>query len=115
MTLLLLLLLSDVRPLTAAQVCAIRWSADHRFVSVAMRRAIFTRDHVAWTARACCVIDHRVPRALGGSDTLENLQVQPRADAHAKDRDESRLHRAVCRGEMTLAAAQDAMRHWTAP
>ncbi len=115
MTLLLLLLLSDVRPLSLATVCHTRWSADHRHVTLAMKRAVFLRDGVPWTDRHHLIIDHVVPRQLSGADTLSNLQIQPRTMAHAKDRDESRLHRAVCRGEMTLAAAQEQMRHWTAP
>ncbi len=110
--LLLALLAADVRPLSLHTICTTRWAADHRFVSVALRRQVFARDHVAWTARACCVVDHRVPRELGGADVMENLWVQTVADAHRKDVSENALHRAVCAGTVTLETAQGEMRRW---
>ena len=50
--LLALALTIDVRPLTTAQVCAIRWAHDSRHVTVAMRKAVFARDGIPWTDRA---------------------------------------------------------------
>jgi len=41
------------------------------------------------------VVDHVFPLCAGGSDTVSNLQWQPRARATAKDRDERRLCAAV--------------------
>lgn len=115
MSLLLLcawLLSADVRPLTLAQVCGTRWSKDTRHVTVAMRHAVFTRDHVLWAEHTHLIIDHHVPRELGGADTLANLWVQSKADAHRKDVEENRLKRAVCAGQVLLVEAQAQMRAW---
>jgi hypothetical protein len=57
-------------------------------------------------------IDHVIPRELGGADSVLNLWPQPWPDAHKKDREENRLHRAVCAGTVTLEDAQEQMRRW---
>src|SRR6266571_3384666 len=107
-----LLAAGDVRPLTLAQVCATKWSVDTRHVSLAMRKAVFKRDGICWCDHPEYVVDHRVPRELGGADTLVNLWVQPLADAHRKDQEENRLKRAVCAGQVLLVEAQAQMRAW---
>lgn len=81
------------------------------------------RKRISWTTRvrifrtygvdpathAQSEIDHVVPLELGGMDSLPNLWPQPYPAAHDKDRLENYLHRAVCSGKMTLAAAQSAI------
>jgi hypothetical protein len=58
-------------------------------------------------------LDHIVPLELGGCPTCPtNLQLQPWPEAIRKDRDENRLHRAVCSGHMSLPEAQREMRAW---
>jgi len=115
--LLLLLLLPPgaVRPLTAAQVCATRWGTDRRQVTEAMKREVAKRDGVRWADRARYEFDHLVPRELGGADTVDNLWPQPLAEATVKDRLENRLHRLVCTGQISLADAQNQMRHYRPP
>lgn len=55
-------------------------------------------------------LDHLVPLELGGMPLdLRNVWPQPRAEAALKDRDEGAQHRAVCRGDVTLADAQQEM------
>src|SRR5216117_2034151 len=113
LTLLLLLLqvaTADVRPLTVVQVCTTRWGADHRYVTLKMRHAVFIRDKVLWAEHAKLIIDHKIPRELGGADVLANLQVQSKAEAHVKDRLEGNLHRRVCTGTLLLKTAQDEIR-----
>ncbi|SRR5713101_1307067 len=104
---------SDVRSLSLAQVCGTRWGADQRHVTLAMRHAVFVRDKVLWAEHTKLIIDHRVPRELGGADTLANLWVQSKVEAHRKDLEENRLHRAVCAGQVLLVEAQAQMRAWT--
>jgi hypothetical protein len=54
--------------------------------------------------------DHLEPISLGGALLdARNLYPQAHADATRKDRDESRLHRAVCDGQVTLVQAQAEM------
>jgi hypothetical protein len=66
----------------------------------------------------CCEIDHLIPLELGGSNARANLWPQ-RYDgawnAARKDRLERRLHAMVCRGEISLKTAQEAIaRDWVA-
>lgn len=54
-------------------------------------------------------IDHIVSLELGGSNVIGNLYPDPGSgpsNYHVKDRLENRLHAMVCKGQMTLAAAQ---------
>jgi hypothetical protein len=55
-------------------------------------------------------LDHREPLALGGHPrNIHNLQLQPwngPDGAKAKDKLENRLHRMVCRQQITLSNAQ---------
>ena len=59
--------------------------------------------------------DHLIPLELGGSPTSpENLWPEPRHvvggwGAYRKDRLENRLNHLVCRGRLSLRAAQDAI------
>jgi len=57
-------------------------------------------------------IDHLISLELGGSNDITNLWPQPYLPtpaAHEKDEVENWLHRQVCSGKMTLAAAQYAI------
>ena len=105
-----------IRPLSRASVCSIRWGADRRHVTVAMRRETMRRygirTMVARGKGPCCELDHLIPRELAGADSVDNLWPQPWADAVTKDREENRLHRAVCTGQIPLREAQERMRAW---
>lgn len=58
--------------------------------------------------------DHLVPLELGGANATSNLWVEPGSIPNPKDKVESRLHREVCAGQITLAAAQQAIAtNWT--
>lgn len=124
MTLLLLLLLAlpdltltpgAVRPLTTAEVCAVKWGLDRRHVTPRMRAHVFAAYGIPAADRRRYEIDHLVPRELAGADAILNLWAQPVTgpqNAHVKDLEENRLHRAVCAGTVTLADAQRAMIRW---
>lgn len=108
------------RPRTVAEICGMKWGLDHRNVTEKMKRDVATAyglQRTAIKARGkgpCCEIDHLLPRELGGDDDVLNLWPQNWLDAHQKDVEENRLHRAVCAPHptITLEAAQDEMRHW---
>lgn len=102
-----------VRPLTSAEVCATKWGLDRRHVTLPMRKAVFAAYRVPYEKHRLYELDHLIPRELGGADDVANLWPQPWDDARKKDREENRLHRAVCAGTVSLAAAQDQMRRWT--
>jgi hypothetical protein len=56
------------------------------------------------------VVDHHISIGLGGSPTNpHNLRIQPKEEAKVKDRDERRLERSVCKGELSLRQAQETL------
>jgi hypothetical protein len=116
--LLLALVVSDVRPLTTAQLCAIHWRTDRRHVTIGMKRIVAAKVGIPEAAWPQYEFDHIVPRQLGGADVVENLQLQccgatRPGPAHDKDVAENRLTRRVCAGTITLRVAQQQMRTWT--
>jgi hypothetical protein len=59
--------------------------------------------------------DHIIPLELGGASRDEaNLRPEAWPAAHLKDKDEDRLHSAVCAGTMTLDAARAEMAAYAA-
>lgn len=105
-----------VRPMTQAEVCAVRWGTDARKVTPAMKRRVFAWYSIPQARRKDYEVDHLIPRSAGGADDVANLWPQPWVpDARLKDRLETRLHRLVCRtGELPLHEAQAVMRDWQA-
>lgn len=103
-----------VRPLTAAQVCSIRWGTDSRHVSASIKARVFEAYGIPVKDRGLYLIDHKIPRELAGSDEFANLWAERRDRAHAKDIIENQLHRDVCEpgSRMPLSIAQDYMRRW---
>ena len=58
-------------------------------------------------------LDHLVSLELGGSNDAANLWPESPPTPNPKDKVENALHRAVCEGRVTLAAAQQAIaRDW---
>jgi hypothetical protein len=54
-------------------------------------------------------VDHFIPLALGGSNDIANLWLEPEKPLpgyHEKDRVETYLHKEVCAGRMSLEEAQ---------
>jgi hypothetical protein len=97
----------DVTPATIhATICVSGWTATVRppekYTSRLKRRQLpagaLLRDYEE---------DHLMPLELGGAPRdVANLNPVPITRAHADDRWENRLHRAVCAGTLTLAAAR---------
>jgi hypothetical protein len=56
-------------------------------------------------------LDHLVSLELGGSNDAANLWPEDPPTPNPKDKVENALHRAVCAGRVTLAAAQRAIAH----
>ncbi len=109
----------DVRTdLTQRQICATRWGSDRRHVTEAMKRDVFRAygypDGNA-DSRCPCEVDHIISRELGGADTVQNLMIQSyRGDCNARDKDrvENALAAQMCRGGISLWAAQQQVYDW---
>jgi hypothetical protein len=75
----------------------------------AIKRRLMQEQHLAGRAQDY-ELDHLVPIEGGGHPrSLDNLWMQPLAEARVKDADENRMHRAICDGRVTLRAAQAAL------
>lgn len=99
-----------IRNLTVAEICATKWGKDERHVDKKLKNQVYAEYLI--TNHKGYVIDHLIPRELGGADEFANLWPQPRPESYEKDDDERRLHNAVCAGKMTLSDAQNEMRRW---
>lgn len=106
----------ETRDLSLKTVCETAWGKDVRHVSEKMRREVFARYHIPYAKHLDYELDHLIPRSLAGADSVANLWPQPLWQAkHQKDPLEVELGKRVCRGEMTLEFAQDAIVHdWLA-
>lgn len=99
----------DVFKVTAKDVCAHGYSKRTRKVSTNKKREVFRRYGVKYFPHAY-EVDHFIPLCLGGSNSVLNLWPQPIVDAVEKDKVESFLCREVCKDEMDLKDAQEAVR-----
>jgi hypothetical protein len=96
-----------------AKVCTPNYSRTVRKTTVAMKRETFRRYGLKYDLKAFKV-DHRLPLALGGTDTQANLWPSNRSRAlrdssWRKDALETRLVNLACRRRtMTLREAQAA-------
>lgn len=98
-------------------ICVAGWTARVRpstSYTTALKRRQLARLGYADRDPGHYEEDHLVPLALGGAPSDErNLWPEPWSAARVKDKDEVRLHRAVCGGTMTLVAARaEILRLW---
>lgn len=95
----------------AATICRAGYTATVRPPSSAATRAKYEQEYPAYGVGSGtpAELDHLVPLELGGSNDLANLWPEVGAVPNAKDQVERALNRAVCSGQVTLAAAQDAI------
>ena len=82
-------------------------------VAVSLRDTVFREYGVDETAGQRFQVDYLISPQLGGTETVENLWPQPYGttvwNARAKDRLEQRLHEMVCRRQIDLGTAQQAI------
>lgn len=106
--------------LSLGAICSTKWGIDQRHVTAKMKHEVFlSYGYLAGNKdpRCLCEVDHLLARELGGSDTVDNLWVQSYRgpwNAHMKDRLETKVHKLICTGAMTLAKARASFRSdWT--
>ncbi len=98
---------------TIAEICTLGFARRHRRVPYRLRDAVYNRYGLRRGFRRGYVIDHLIPLELGGRNDLANLWPQSRPRSYRKDRDENRLHDAVCAGNESLADARaEIVRLW---
>ena len=116
-----------VSGITLRKICRTKWGKDARHVTAAMKQQVFANYGLTGNKDPACIrdahgrrceIDHLISRELGGADDVKNLWPQPYGsqpwNAVRKDCVETRLHKEVCAGHITLKQAQDAIRFdWT--
>ena len=79
---------------------------------VKLKRFVYARYGITHHQRGEYEIDHLISLELNGSNSPSNLFPQTQRtlwSAAVKDRLENRLHKKVCRGEITLQAADTAI------
>jgi hypothetical protein len=96
---------------TKAEVCAPGYSARARKVTARQKREVYERYGLDPHKPPCpCEVDHLIPLELGGSNETSNLWPEPydvETGARQKDAVETRLHREVCGGVISLSRARE--------
>jgi hypothetical protein len=86
-------------------------ATDGQMAPLSIARTVFADYGIRDAGQRIYELDYLIPPELGGSDDARNLWPQaygtPVWNAHVKDALEAYLHRLVCRGEISLAAAQE--------
>jgi len=108
--------------LSKATICATKWGKDERHVTQAMKDKVFSLyGYSGYQDKRCvpdpnvktCEIDHLISREVGGADDVSNLWPQAYGstpwNAHLKDKLENRLHKELCKGNITLQEARDSL------
>lgn len=103
---------------TKEDVCVKGYSKRVRNVPQSEKRQVYQEYNMQPDKSPCpCEVDHLVSLELGGSNDIKNLWPEPytgKWNAHMKDRLENWLHKQVCKGNMSLQEAQEAIRDdWT--
>jgi len=101
----------DALRVTAATLCRSNYAASVRDVPAKRKKEVFREYGIVALDVQAYEIDHLVSLELGGSNEIKNLWAQPYFgiwNARVKDKLENKLHREVCRGAITLTAAQHA-------
>ena len=101
-----------IRTTDAKDVCEGGSTKQYRHTTPKEKREAYAEYNAKKKRGTCCEVDHLIPLELGGADELKNLWAQPykpAPGAHEKDLAETYLHGKVCRGEMSLKAAQSAI------
>lgn len=97
-------------------ICRSGYTATVRPSESQTERAKFDVAYIAYHVRhsAKSELDHLVSLELGGANDIANLWPEVGKLPNPKDKVENDLHRAVCDGKVSLAAAQQAIAaNWT--
>jgi hypothetical protein len=99
---------------TVARICRPGYLKRAPNVEQSLKDDVYAEYAIASPQRGEYEIDHLIPLALGGAESIDNLWPEPANNPNShgfrvKDRLENRLHARVCSRRMTLRAAQRAI------
>lgn len=96
---------------TVGQVCTPGYSKSVRNVPASLKQSIYAEYGIESHSPGSYEVDHLIPLELGGNNSRANLWPEISPGYHLKDGIENRLHDAVCRGAVSLRAAQREIAH----
>jgi hypothetical protein len=95
--------------MSEAELCG--GDSEPRMVPASVGRQVFDRYGIDHPKAGVYELDYLIPPELGGASDPRNFWPQPFSagewNAHAKDALEDHLRDLVCRGDLSLAAAQE--------
>jgi hypothetical protein len=103
---------SPLAAVTTKKICVDGYSKTVRNVPASEKTLVFKAYKITDVPHRY-EVDHLISLELGGSNDQKNLWPQSYVsvwNAHVKDRLENTLHKMVCNGDLTLTAAQHAIR-----
>jgi len=89
-----------------AVICALEPPRPSRSEWLALKRAAMRAYGIPWSQRGAYQLDHLVPRALGGADTLANLWPQPWPEARRKDAFDIEVRLGLCVTQMQTSTSR---------
>ncbi len=93
-------------------ICVPGYSSSVRNVPESEKNDVYAEYGVTSHTTGEYEVDHLISLELGGSNDISNLwpePADPKPGFHEKDKVENYLHKQVCSGAMSLAAAQRAI------
>ncbi len=97
---------------TKEQVCTPGYSKSVRNVPADLKKRVYKEYGITTHQPGEYEVDHLISLEIGGSNDLANLWPEAgesRPGFHEKDQVENYLHTQVCKGNMTLQQAQEAI------
>lgn len=97
---------------TKDQVCTKGYSSSVRNVTIATKKQVYDDYGITHHTAGAYEVDHYISLELGGSNEVANLwpeAANPIPGFHQKDAVENYLHDHVCKGDITLQQAQEAI------
>jgi hypothetical protein len=103
----------DSFAVTVRDLCVPGYTKKVRNVPAEMKREVYEEYGVTSHGPGDYEVDHLIPLELGGSNSIKNLWPESHRtspwNAQVKDRLEGKLHALVCRGQLDLKTAQQAI------